>query len=150
MDYMRFGMMMLNYGEYEGARILAPRTVRLIAANSIDSGKSIKALGGVPGDIWHGSHGFNGLSFDEWGGIGQGLGGQMVLDPYLFGMSTGKGSYYWGGAAGTLFDVDWEERMVSVFMMQRKDSGPSELNGRMMAITLSAIRDVPRSPAVIV
>lgn len=145
LDYLRFGLMLAGGGELEGVRILAPRTIRLIAANSIEGGKSIKALGGVKGDIWHGDRGLNGLSFKQWGGIGQGLGGQMVLDPYMSGMSTGKGSYYWGGAAGTLFRVDFEERIVKVFMMQRNDAGPPELSSRMEALLDSAIRDPPRA-----
>jgi len=141
LDYLRFGLMLAGEGVFQGTRVLAPRTVRLIASNNIEGGKSIKALGGVAHDIWHKSHGLNGLSFDRWGGIGQGLGGQMVIDPVQSGRSTGKGAYYWGGAAGTLFEVDFEERLVGVFMMQRQDGGPPELSDRIGALKDSAIRD---------
>lgn len=37
----------------------------------------------------------------------------------LGGNVNGKGSYYWGGAAGTKFLVDWKTNSYAVFMIQR-------------------------------
>jgi len=140
-DYLRFAMMLVNYGEFDGARILAPRTVRLLAANNVEGGKDLKTLGTFPGDIWstHGS--FTGAlqSVEHWEGIGQALGGQVVLDPVQSDMATGKGMYFWGGAAGTLVNIDFGERLVYVYMQQRQDGGPSIIGADFRTLVQAAI-----------
>merc|ERR1712150_97422 len=108
-DYLRFAMMLVNYGEFQGARILAPRTVRLLTANNIEGGRDLKTLGTFPGDIWSRRGGLPmpaRFYVERWGGIGQALGGQVILVPVMSDMATGKGMYFWAGALGTIFFVD--------------------------------------------
>lgn len=144
-DYLRFGLMLANYGELGGKRVLAPRTVRLLTANNVEGGVSLKTLGTFPGDMWS-KGGFSGGvgKVETWGGVGQALGGQVILDPVPSDMATGRGMYFWGGAAGTLFNVDFEERMVSVYMQQRSDGGPAEISPAMRTLVQAAIVDEPR------
>lgn len=146
-DYLRFAMMLANHGEFQGARVLAPRTVRLLTANNVEGGKDLKTLGTFPGDTWSWNKGgFSGGVGDvsQWGGVGQALGGQMIIDPVQSGLATGKGMYFWGGAAGTLFHVDFEERMAVVYMQQRTDGGPSRSAGDLKTLAQAAIVDTPK------
>jgi CubicO group peptidase (beta-lactamase class C family) len=89
-DYARFAQMLLNGGELDGARILAPGTVKLMASNHL-SGIVMSAPG---------------ASFSPAKGLGFGLDFAVVTNPALAGTLQGEGSYSWGGAAGTWFWID--------------------------------------------
>ena len=92
-DYARFLQMMLNNGVLDGARILAPRTVELMTHNQ--SGTLYAADG----------RGF-GLGFSTVDRLG--------ADGF-----KSVGSYGWGGAYGSSYTVDPQERLVIVFMVQQ-------------------------------
>jgi CubicO group peptidase (beta-lactamase class C family) len=96
-DYFRFGQMMLNGGELNGARVLKAETVATMTKNQL--GK-IRIM--FPGNDIMG-YGFGILS--EEGKKGQN-------DP------AGVGTYAWGGAYGTYFWVDPKNEVVAVFMAQ--------------------------------
>lgn len=97
-DYARFAQMLLNGGELDGVRILAPATVRLMASNHLtDLQLEKKPLGD---------------------GIGFGLDVAVVMDPAKAGTLAGKGTYSWGGAAGTWFWIDPENDVVFLGMIQ--------------------------------
>ena len=89
-DYARFAQMLLNGGELDGARILAPGTIRLMASNHLSD-----AVMGAPGAL-----------FSPARGVGFGLDFAVVTDPARAGTLQGEGTYSWGGAAGTWFWVD--------------------------------------------
>ena len=97
MDYLRFSQMLLNGGELDGVRILAPLTVELMHRNQ------------MPEDMGNGVLGAGGTSF--------GLDFAIIEDP-VEAESYSKGEYYWGGAAGTWFWVDPVEDIVFVGMIQ--------------------------------
>lgn len=97
-DYMRFGQMLLNGGEFNGNRLLGLRTVQLMASNHV-------------GDLY-------GPDANRANGLGFGLTVEVVLDPVLANTRRGKGSFGWGGAFGTYFWVDPENDMVSLLMVQ--------------------------------
>ena len=88
-SYVRFCLAILNGGEMNGARILEPETVELMATDQLPPG------------IWPDS--------------GFGLGFAVVTED---GGSTPPGSYSWGGAAGTFFWIDPGNELVAVFMPQ--------------------------------
>ncbi|HJN96316.1 MAG TPA: serine hydrolase domain-containing protein [Gammaproteobacteria bacterium] len=101
MDYMRFSQMLLNGGELDGVRILAPLTVDLMHRDQTPPG-----MGGA-------MSGLGGTSF--------GLDFAIIEDPVeAEGYSTGE--YYWGGAAGTWFWIDPVEELVFVGMIQQTGS----------------------------
>jgi CubicO group peptidase (beta-lactamase class C family) len=96
-DYARFLQMLLNGGVLDGVRILAPRTVTLMTTNQTGT------LFGTPGQ-------------------GFGLGFRVVERPGGDGLST-AGSYGWGGAYSSWYQVDPREGLVLVFMMQMLPDG---------------------------
>jgi CubicO group peptidase (beta-lactamase class C family) len=91
-DYARFLEALRNGGALDGARILAPRTVELMTTNQ--SGTLYNSTGR--------GFGFGFETVDRYGASGM----------------AGVGAFGWGGAYGTLYQVDPKSRMVIVFMMQ--------------------------------
>jgi CubicO group peptidase (beta-lactamase class C family) len=95
-DYARFGQMLLNKGELDGARILGTKTVELMTtSHTMDIGGAVAS-----------------------GGQDFGLGFGIVGDLGRSGALGTAGNYGWGGAWGTTFWADPEERIVAVGMIQ--------------------------------
>jgi CubicO group peptidase (beta-lactamase class C family) len=95
-DYMRFCQMMLNGGQLNGVRLLAPRTVELMRTNVLPPTIPIF----VPG-------------------TGFGLDFAVYTDTAAAGGYYGKGTYWWGGAAGTWFWIDPTDDMIVIGMIQQ-------------------------------
>ncbi len=106
-DYMRFSQMLLNGGELDGVRILAPLTVDLMHRDQTPAAMGGSILGA--------------------GGTSFGLDFAIIEDP-VEAESYSKGEYYWGGAAGTWFWIDPVENLVFVGMIQQ--AGPRLPNVR--------------------
>ena len=115
-DYLRFSEMLLNGGEYGGARLLAPHTVALMTADALPPGVgySERALTST-GDI------------APTPAMGQGFGlGFAVRTAAGHNPLPGSiGNYYWTGAWGTTFWVDPAENLIAIQMIQT----PSETGG---------------------
>src|SRR5512140_146123 len=105
-DYLRFANMLANGGELDGARILAPMTVRLMASNHLPGGADLTELSRSL------------FSESTYAGIGFGLGFAVVFDPPKTLIPCSMGEFYWGGAASTAFWVDPVEKVTVVFMTQ--------------------------------
>jgi CubicO group peptidase (beta-lactamase class C family) len=86
--------MLLNGGTLDGVRILAPSTVRLMTSNQT-------------GTLY---------SSD---GEGFGLGFSTVERPGANGRIESVGTFNWGGAYASKYEVDPRERLVLVFMIQQ-------------------------------
>ncbi len=99
MDYLRFSQMLLNGGELNGVRILAPLTIDVMASNHLPDG--VEGLG-----PYAGSHTKFGLDF-------------AVIEDPIGAESYSEGEFYWGGAAGTWFWIDPVENLVFVGMIQQ-------------------------------
>ncbi len=99
MDYMRFAQMVLNGGELDGVRILAPLTLDLMHRDQTP----LNMEGPMSGDI---------------GGTSFGLDFAVVENP-VEAEGYSEGEYYWGGAAGTWFWIDPVENLVFVGMIQQ-------------------------------
>ena len=95
-DYMRFCQMLLNGGQLDGVRILSPLTVELMHTNVLAPNVPILAPG-----------------------AGFGLDFAIYTDPVAAGGYYGKGSYWWGGAAGTWFWIDPVNDLIVVGMIQQ-------------------------------
>jgi len=95
-DYFRFGQMMMNGGELNGARVLKVETVRAMTKNQL--GK----IRVNPGNAEMG-YGFGVLSEE---------GKKDQNDP------AGVGTFAWGGAYCTYFWVDPKNELVAVVMAQ--------------------------------
>jgi CubicO group peptidase (beta-lactamase class C family) len=98
-DYWRFAQMLSNGGELNGRRILSPQIVRYMTRDHLGS---IPIRG--PGDLSP--------------GVGFGLGFGVMKDSAAAAYPTSEGSYFWGGAANTLFWVDPKKDIVVVAMTQ--------------------------------
>jgi CubicO group peptidase (beta-lactamase class C family) len=109
-DYMRFCKMLANRGELDGARILGPRTLRLMTLNHLPGGRDLAAMNG------------GGPSETARDGIGFGLGFAVLLDPTKAQVVGTPGEYYWGGAASTAFFVSPAEDLIMIFLTQLRPS----------------------------
>lgn len=98
MDYARFLAMLLGNGRLGSTRLLGRKTVELMTSDH---------LGTITGaaDLLPPGHGF-------------GLGFAVRTQPGMAPFPGSVGNYYWGGAAGTTFWVDPDERLFAVLMIQ--------------------------------
>jgi CubicO group peptidase (beta-lactamase class C family) len=104
-DYLRFAQMLLNGGQLDGVRLLAPPTVRLMTSNHL------------PDKLMTGEFGI-GLQHIR-PGMGFGFDVAVFSDPAQAVDITGKGTFLWDGAAGTWFWIDPADDMIFVGMVQR-------------------------------
>lgn len=104
-DYFRFAQMLLNGGELDGARILAPASVQLMSSNHVPTSL-------LTGEFGIGSHILR-------PGFGYGYNCAVVFDPAEANLPEGKGTFFWDGAAGTWFWIDPTNDVVFVGMIQR-------------------------------
>ena len=93
-DYARLLQMLLNGGTLDGVRILAPRTVALMTSTQ------------------------TGTMYGQ-AGEGFGLGFRTLDRAGAAGRIESPGTFGWGGAYGSEYEVDPAERLVLVFMVQR-------------------------------
>ena len=94
-DYLQFAEMLANGGQWNGKRLLSPKTVELMA--------SVHAPDTLPGRP-------KGRSF--------GLSVQVINDAVAAGYRVSDGSFGWDGAFGTHFWVDTKEKVVGILMIQ--------------------------------
>ena len=126
MDYARFSQMMLNKGELDGVRILAPATVELMGTNVI------------PNNVLLNTNGSVGLRFNE--AVGFGLDFMVVKDARAAGTLQGDGTLSWGGAAGTWFWIDPTNDVIFVGMIQRMGgTGGDDLGTMARTLTYQAL-----------
>jgi CubicO group peptidase (beta-lactamase class C family) len=104
-DYLRFAQMLLNGGQLDGVRILAPPTVKLMSSNHL------------PEKLMTGEFGV-GLQHIR-PGMGFGFDVAVFTDPAQAVDITGKGTFLWDGSAGTWFWIDPTDDVVFVGMIQR-------------------------------
>jgi CubicO group peptidase (beta-lactamase class C family) len=99
-DYGRFAMMLAAGGTYDGERLLARRTVTLMASNHI---------GQLPWD----------RPITDLRGYRFGLGVRVLEDPAEASTLASPGTFGWAGAFGTNSWIDPIEDMVGVMLIQR-------------------------------
>ncbi len=98
-DYAVFAQMLLDGGQWNGKRLLSPRTVELMS--------SVFVPDTLPGRA---------------PGRGFGLSVQVISDAIAAGQRVSKGSYGWDGAFGTHFWIDPKEKIVGIMMIQTANS----------------------------
>lgn len=101
-DYQRFARMLLNKGELDGARILKPSTVKLMATDQLDPA--------ITERLW----------LPEKGAVGFGLDFAVRKQPSQTPIENrgAAGEFFWDGAASTLFWVDPANKLTAVFFVQ--------------------------------
>jgi CubicO group peptidase (beta-lactamase class C family) len=95
-DYFKFAQMVMNGGEYNGVRLLSPKTINLMISNHI---------GELPVSL-------------KGPGYGFGLGYSVLRDAGLANEPLTPGSYGWGGAWGTYYVNDPTEELIAILMIQ--------------------------------
>ena len=118
-DYARFLQMLLNGGEIAGHRLLSPTTVRLMTTNLVGTLVSKEGLG-------------FGLGFQTIDRLGAGSNPLSV------------GSFGWGGAYQTVYNVDPVQDLVIVMMTQNLPGIPLPLGTRFATLVYQAL--VPAIP----
>ena len=131
-DYLRFTRMLLNGGELDGARILAPRTLKLMTANHLPGG----------GDLTRHSRSL--FSESTYAGVGFGLGFAVVFDPLQTLLPSSPGEFYWGGMASTAFWCDPVEDIIAIFMTQLLPSSATTVRRELRTLVYSALLE-PRA-----
>jgi CubicO group peptidase (beta-lactamase class C family) len=101
MDYARFCEMLLQGGQFNGVRLLAPRTVEMMRTNHVnpDPLKTMPA------------------------GTGWGMDFQIVTDAAAAGEAVSNGTFSWFGIAGTWFWIDPVLDLTVVGMVQHQSLG---------------------------
>jgi CubicO group peptidase (beta-lactamase class C family) len=94
--------MLLNGGELDGVRILAPRTVALMTTNHLTADLLPYKFPESPPRY----------------GYGHGLGVHTMLDHGLAGLPCTNSEYWKDGGAGTLFWVDPDLDLIGIVMYQ--------------------------------
>jgi CubicO group peptidase (beta-lactamase class C family) len=103
-DYLRFAQMLLNGGELDGVRILAPATVQLMTANHLTPSLMTGEFKVGPEIMRQ--------------GLGWGYDCAVFTDPLEADEVVGKGTFYWIGAADTWFWVDPANDLIFIGMTQ--------------------------------
>jgi len=111
-DYARFCEMLLEGGQFNGARLLAPRTVEMMRTNHVmpEPLKTMRA------------------------GTGWGLDFSVVMDAAEAGEPVSNGTYSWYGIAGTWFWIDPVKDLAFVGMIQH--TGPAAADVRSVSRNL--------------
>lgn len=104
-DYLIFSQMLLNNGKYNNTRLLGRKTIELMTSDHTISTPNFdgKALLSIP-------------NF----GKGFGLGFSVVTNPAETKMLNSRGTFGWGGAFGTYFQIDPKEQLIYIMMIQRR------------------------------
>ena len=116
-DYHLFLQMIANGGELNGKRILSSRTVDLMTKNHL--GKQV-TFGG---------------------GLGFGLGLEVVLDQGQTGTHGSVGTLRWGGAYGSTYWIDPAEELIVVYFTQLRPNSIVEDQAMLRNLVYQALVD---------
>jgi len=127
-DYLRFAQMVLNGGELNGVRLVAPSSIELMRSNHVsDEVKNARKFG-------------IGL-YQMQPGLGFGYDFAILEDPLKVGSTAGKGTFLWDGVAGTWFWIDPTNDVVFVGIIQRwlMAPGAPDVENLSRALTYQAL-----------
>jgi CubicO group peptidase (beta-lactamase class C family) len=128
-DYLRFANMLVNGGELDGTRILAPKALELMTSNHLPGGADLTELSRSL------------FSESTNAGVGFGLGFAVVFDPPQTLIPCSLGEFYWGGAASTAFWVDPIEQVTVVLMTQLMPSSTWPIRRELRTLVYSALME---------
>lgn len=124
-DYLRFAQMLLNGGELDGHRVLAPATVELMMQNHLPL-RLTPIFAAEP---------------EPPGRNGFGYGGAVRLDSATADMPGSAGTFRWSGYASTFF---WVDRKADLIVMLWSQYVPEpdvwDIDGKFQRLVYAAIR----------
>ena len=103
-DYARFCQMLLNGGELDGARLLSPKTVSIMASDQLSADISRSGYEDLAPTIELGQ------SF----GLGFAVRTHLGPNP----VAGSVGDYFWAGIYGTYFWIDPQQKLFAIMMVQ--------------------------------
>ncbi len=107
-DYLKFCIMMLNGGKYEGVQVISEETIDLMTSNQLPQGKSFLEMQMVqPEDP---------EIIKRNTGYGFGLGVLVKKDENM--LKSGIGDYGWAGALNTTFRIDPANKVIFIVLTQ--------------------------------
>jgi CubicO group peptidase (beta-lactamase class C family) len=133
-DYLRFCQMLLNGGELDGVRFLAPTTILKMTTSSLPPDiryiNSVAAVGPVAGTSW-------------------GLGFAIRTDPEWSTVPGSVGTFTWGGVWGTTFWIDPPAKLIALQMIQVSPSGNTGQFARALRfLTYAALHNPNQASAI--
>ena len=114
-DYAVFLQMYLNYGAYNGIRILSRTTIQSMMGNQI-------------GDLWGDSGAYHGLAFGVLDQKGQDMGGRGSV-----------GTFDWGGYFNTQYFADPKENIIGILMKQTQGTNSDETGWKFRQLVGQAV-----------
>jgi CubicO group peptidase (beta-lactamase class C family) len=114
-DYATFLQMLLNYGEYNGKRLLSRRSVELMTCNQI-------------GDL--------NIGIDKFG-----LGFEITTKSGQAKLGVTEGSFAWGGTFATTFWGDPKEKLVCLLFMQQLPLPRGNVQDKFRAMVYQTLND---------
>ncbi len=129
-DYLKFCRMLLAGGTApDGTRLLSRPTIALMTQNHLPDNRDLE--------------GFTRGAFSETtnAGVGFGLGFAVTVDEAKAQITGSRGTYYWGGAASTIFWIDPSEELIAILMTQLMPSGAYPLRRQFQQLVYAAIDD---------
>lgn len=126
-DYHRFCQMLLNYGELDGVRLLASKTMEFMLQNHLPENKTMREMGDEL------------FSETRMDGSGFGLGWSVLMSPVDAMQPGSAGQFSWGGMASTFFWVDPEEDLIGLIMTQLMPSGSYPIRPQFQQLVYAAV-----------
>lgn len=129
-DYLKFCRMLLAGGNApDGTRLLSRPTIALMTQNHLPGNQDLEGLA------------MGAFSETTNAGIGFGLGFAVTVDEAKSQITGPAGTYYWGGAASTIFWIDPTEELIAILMTQLMPSGAYPLRRQFQQLVYAAIDD---------
>ena len=128
-DYVRFAEMLRRGGEFNGVRLLSPRTVNYMASNHLPGNADLTEFGRPL------------FAETDYDGVGFGLGMSVTMDPVATKTAGSVGDFGWGGAASTWFMVDPVEDLTLTFMTQLMPSSTHPFRSQLKQMVHQALID---------
>ena len=122
-DYIRFAQMLLQDGQLDDARILAPETVRMMRANRLPDSLVPIELGTFLSP-----------------GYGFGLGFAVLVDEDSSPEPDNEGVFRWAGAANTFFWIDPEAELIGMVWTQLNPFGIYNIEREFQTLVYESIR----------
>jgi len=128
-DYLKFCLMLANGGEFNGARLLSPKTLEYMTMNHLPGGKTLKDMGDKT------------FSESRMDGSGFGLGWAVTTDVVATMQPGSVGTFSWGGMASTFFWIDPVEDLIAIQMTQLMPSGAYPIRPQLQQLVYAAIEE---------
>jgi CubicO group peptidase (beta-lactamase class C family) len=128
-DYLTFCRTLLNRGELDGVRLIAPKTLALMTTNHLPGGRDLTEMSRSL------------FSESSNAGVGFGLGFSVTMNPSQTLIPGSAGEYAWGGAASTAFWIDPAEELIAIFMTQLIPSSSYPVRRELRTMVYAAITD---------